>query len=42
MFTSNREGKNQIYVVDPDGAEEHRITFDEYNYFKPKWSKNFD
>jgi TolB protein len=42
MFTSNREGKNQIYVVDPDGAEEHRVTFDEYNYFKPKWSKNFD
>ena len=39
MFKTNREGKNQIYVVDPDGAGGHRITFDEYNY--PKWSKNF-
>lgn len=38
MFSSNRTGNNQIYLVDIDGSHKKRITFDQYNYFKPKWS----
>ncbi|MFN7904119.1 MAG: translocation protein TolB [Pseudobdellovibrionaceae bacterium] len=40
MFTSNRTGKNQIYISTLDGQEERRITSDNHNYFKPKWSSN--
>lgn len=42
MYTSNRTGKNQIYISTVDGTEERRVTNDDYNYFKPKWSKNVD
>lgn len=42
MFVSDRTGKKQIYIVNTDGTNERRITFDQYNYFKPKWSRNFD
>lgn len=42
MFTSNRTGTNQIFIVNTDGTNERRITFDRNNYFKPRWSKNFD
>ena len=38
MFVSNRTGRNQLYIVNPDGTNERRITFDQYNYYKPKWS----
>lgn len=41
MYTSNRTGKNQIYISTVDGQEERRITSDNHNYFKPKWSNNF-
>lgn len=42
MFTSDRTGTNQIYIVNVDGTNERRITFDRNNYYKPRWSKNFD
>ena len=42
MYTSNRTGTNQIYISNLDGSEERRITNDKFNYFKPKWSKNFE
>ncbi len=40
VYTSNRTGKNQIYISTIDGQEERRITNDNHNYFKPKWSNN--
>ncbi len=42
MFTSDRTGTNQIFIVNIDGTNERRITFDRNNYYKPRWSKNFD
>lgn len=42
MYTSDRTGNNQVYIVNIDGTNEQRITFDKNNYFKPRWSKNFD
>ncbi|WP_413585990.1 translocation protein TolB [Bdellovibrio sp. HCB274] len=42
MYTSNRTGKNQVYLSTVDGSEERRVTNDNYNYFKPKWSVNLD
>ncbi len=42
MYTSNRTGKNQIYISTVDGSEERRVTNDNYNYYKPKWSNNLD
>ncbi|QDK36233.1 PD40 domain-containing protein [Bdellovibrio sp. NC01] len=42
MYTSNRTGKNQVYISTADGSEERRVTNDNYNYFKPKWSKNIE
>lgn len=38
MFVSDRFGRKQLFVVNPDGRNERRITFDNYNYSKPKWS----
>ena len=40
MYTSNRTGTNQIYISNLDGSDERRITADNHNYFKPKWSNN--
>jgi TolB protein len=42
MYTSNRTGTSQIYISNLDGSEERRITADNHNYFKPKWSKNIE
>jgi len=42
MYTSNRSGKNQIYISTVDGSEERQITDDNFNYYKPKWSHNFE
>ena len=42
MFVSNRTGKNQLYIVNPDGSNERRITVDRKAYFKPKWSNYLD
>jgi len=38
VFTSNRTGSNQLYMVSADGSNERRITYDKHNYYKPKWS----
>lgn len=40
LYTSNRTGSHQIFVSNIQGTEEHRITNDQHNYFKPKWSPN--
>ncbi len=37
MFVSNRTGNNQIFVINVDGTNERRLTFDQYNYYSPKW-----
>ncbi len=42
MYTSNRTGKNQVFISTVDGSEERRITVDNVNYYKPKWSNNLD
>jgi TolB protein len=42
MYTSNRTGKNQVYISTVDGNEERRVTLDNANYFKPKWSNNLE
>jgi len=42
MYTSNRTGKSQVFISTVDGTEERRVTLDENNYYKPKWSNNFD
>lgn len=42
MYTSNRTGKNQIFISTADGTEERRVTQDNFNYYKPKWSTNID
>lgn len=42
MYTSDRTGKSQIYISTVDGTEERRVTNDNHNYYKPKWSSNID
>jgi TolB protein len=42
MYTSNRTGKSQIFISTVDGSEERRVTLDNANYFKPKWSNNIE
>jgi TolB protein len=42
VFTSNRTGNNQIYITNLDGSDERRVTVDRFNYYRPKWSKNFE
>ena len=38
LFSSNRDGHHQLYIVDVDGENERRITFDKNDYYKPAWS----
>lgn len=40
VYTSNRTGNSQIYISTADGSEERRVTNDNFNYYKPKWSNN--
>lgn len=37
MFVSDRTGTSQLYMINIDGTNERRITFDSKNYSKPKW-----
>lgn len=37
MFVSDRTTNSQLYMVDIDGNNERRITFDNKFYSKPKW-----
>jgi TolB protein len=40
MYASDRTGKSQIYFSTADGSEERRVTMDNHNYYKVKWSPN--
>ncbi len=42
LFSSNRDGHHQLYIVDIDGENERRITFDKNDYYKPAWSPFLD
>lgn len=42
MYTSDRTGSNQVYISTVEGTEERRVTQDNHNYFKPKWSINIE
>jgi TolB protein len=42
LFTSNRDGHHQLYIVDVDGENERRISFDKNDYYKPSWSPYLD
>ena len=42
LFRSDRTGKYQLYIVSLDGENERRITFDQHEYFKPRWSPFLD
>ena len=42
IFISDRTGTNQVYMVNIDGSNERRLTFDQHNYYKPKWSNILD
>lgn len=42
MYTSDRTGKNQIYISTVDGSEERRVTQDNHNYYKARWSSNLE
>ena len=38
LFSSNREGKSNLYVMNADGTELERITPNDANYTSPAWS----
>lgn len=38
LFTSDRSGNKQLYIIHPDGTDERRISFDHHHYERPKWS----
>ena len=44
LFSSDRTGTGtgQLYLVNPDGTNERRITDDHFNWEKPKWSPYLD
>jgi TolB protein len=42
LFRSDRTGRFQLYLVSVDGRDERRLTFDNYDYFKPRWSPAFE
>ena len=39
-FTSNRDGNNEIYVMDTDGKNKRRLTNNEASDSAPAWSPN--
>lgn len=41
-FISNRTGNTQIHIIDPDGNNERRITYDRFDWEQPKWSPYLD
>ncbi len=42
LYRSDRSGKYQLYVTSLDGENERRVTFDQFDYFKPRWSPAFE
>jgi hypothetical protein len=39
-FQSNRNGNNEIYLMNPDGSDQTRLTFDSRNDQRPDISPN--
>jgi hypothetical protein len=37
-FTSSRTGKSQLYLMNPDGSDQHRLSFSNRNEGSPVWS----
>lgn len=42
VFSSDRTGTKQVYIVNLDGSDERRLTFDNNTYEKPRWSPYLD
>lgn len=42
VFTSDRGGRAQIYVMNADGSNQHRISFGDGSYSTPVWSPRGD
>jgi TolB protein len=42
FFISDRDGQRQLYLVNTDGSNERRVTFDKKYYSKPKWGPPSD
>lgn len=47
LFASDRASssklkKNQLYIIAADGTNERRLTYDNRNYFQPRWSPHLD
>ena len=42
MFESDRDGSQQIYVMDADGKNQHQISRGEGSYSTPVWSPRGD
>ena len=42
LFRSDRTGNYQLYLTTVDGENERRITFDNHDYFKPRWAPSID
>jgi TolB protein len=38
LFSSNREGKSNLYIMNADGTGIERITPNDANYTSPAWS----
>jgi len=37
-FYSHRDGNIEIYIMNPDGSDQRRVTFNEYDDDSPAWS----
>lgn len=42
VFSSDRTGSKQVFIVNLDGSDERRLTFDNFTYEKPRWSPYLD
>ena len=40
VFSSNRDGNAEIYVMDSDGAHQTRLTFRPEEDWRPTWSRD--
>jgi len=38
VFVSNRDGNDELYMMDYDGANETRLTFNQWRDYMPAWS----
>ena len=41
-FTSTRDGNSEIYVMDSDGGNQVRLTYDPARDYQPAWSPDGD